>query len=237
MCVCVCVCVCAQSMRIRPRWRRVEDSRPRRVRGAVINKNAGTRGIHKGARPVHCTNTYTVVYNSAHTHTLACARDAAPGRWCIVEGPAQRSRIYIIPRQPRPNPPHRALRDPAPRVPRSTHRDKIDHPQSSSTLPAPRRRRPSIISTPPSRPPVQYIINVCVCVCVSEYVSDWRLYIFSYIIRPTAPTYTAAAAAAAVCGFFLYFLTTFRVAYIYSVRSTPARSHRASTDPTDRKND
>lgn len=59
------------------------DSRAGRVRGAMINKNAGTRGTvcttYKGARVLR-----------THTHTRArdavAATVAMTGGWCILEG-------------------------------------------------------------------------------------------------------------------------------------------------------
>lgn len=111
----------------------MDDSRAGRVRGAVINKNAGTRGIYKGAR----THAYTPTRVYTHTHTRAHAQrpgGGGGGGGRVVEGPAQRARIHH-PLRGRTHRCHRVFLHPCPHPPGA--RDKIDHRQSSSTLPPP----------------------------------------------------------------------------------------------------
>jgi len=150
----------------------VEGWRARRVRGAVINKNAGTRGIHKGARPTH-RRTHTRTLRHTHTGVRATPR---PGGGGIVEGPAQRSRIHHPPAAPAKPTPPRAPR-PRPRVPRSA--------LAVTRLITGNRLRP--FPPPPPQPPPPtghyfhpaaaaagtiYIMCVWVCGCVGVRVAS-----------------------------------------------------------------
>lgn len=108
------------------------------------------------------TNTYTLVQPDTHTRVRATL---GPGGGVLSRG-RHNARIYIIPRQPQPNSPLRSPR-PSPRVPlypRAVHNDKIDHRQSSSTLPAAAAADRALFPPRHGRPTIYYIICVCVFV-------------------------------------------------------------------------
>lgn len=137
---------------------------------AVINKNAGTRGIHKGARPIP-------------THTRALR----PGRGVLSRG-RRNANVYIIPpRSPYP----RNRRDPAP----SPWHARLSPRSSLTRAPRTASRRlrqdwsPAIVFDPSRRPvfslraPFRVYLYVYAYTCMLvqlRSLSDGFFFFFSY---------------------------------------------------------